>query len=208
MMENLGNPSAVKKYFDDLAQHFPELHVSYKAMDKEPTKVKNEMNEEDMNEEEMNEEEEEEAKPKKQEPKPRRQKTKEEIKEILISSIKNQDALKSYENVDMKTTTEQDCLDTLDILNKAVIDARKRIVLFTAMQGEVLHKLRKLTKCSVNNLIEKTGYSSSYVYFILKLHTLVSEFDKLRHSDLKLSFFKTNMKIITEICKEDRHQFQ
>lgn len=198
MKHNLGRPSDVDQYFQPLVEKYPELHTSYKE-NEEPTRSKIK-NEHEMTEEKAEEEV----------STPRvKQKSKEEIKEILVKSLENRDTLKDYyQHVDMKTETEQDCLEALCILNKAVSDARKRIVFFTAMQGKVLHKLRGITKCSVNNLIEKTGYSSSYVYFILKLYALISEFDKLRHSDLKLSFFKTNMKIITEICKEDRNQFQ
>ena len=160
------------------------------------------MNEEDV---QMNEEE---AKKETCPKKPSRKKTKEEIKEILVESIKNQDCLADYQHVKVKTETEQECLETLGTLNKAVVDARKRIVFFTAMQGKVLHKLREITKCTVNDLIEKTGYSRSHVYFMLKLHALVSEFNMLQLSNLKLPFFNTNMKTITEICEEDRHRFQ
>ena len=190
----------VDPYFKPLVEQYPEL-----AVDQKP-KVKNEINEEEMNDEKMNEEEA--TCPKKQETKARRKKTKEEIKEILVESIKNQDCLTDYQHVKVKTETEQECLETLGTLNKAVVDARKRIVFFTAMQGKVLHKLRELTKCTVNDLIKKTGYSRSHVYFILKLHALVSEFNMLRLSNLKLPFFNTNMKIITEICEEDKQQFQ
>ena len=190
MKNELGNPSAVEKYFRNLTKHYPELLASHKVEVKEieePKKVKIKQ--------EMNEEEEEDvSKPK--------QKTKEEIKEILIKSLKNQDAFKDYQHVEVNTKTEQDCLNTLSILNKAVIDARKRIIYFTS-----LHKLREMTKCSMNDLIKKTDYSPSHVYFFLNLYKLVDEFNKLRHSDLRLSFFKSNMKMIREICKEDRHQF-
>ena len=197
MKNELGNPSAVEKYFRNLTKHYPELLASHEAEVKEIEEPKKVKIKQDMNEEE--EEEEDVSKPK--------QKTKEEIKEILIKSLKNQDAFKDYQHVEVNTKTEQDCLNTLSFFNKAVTDARKRIIYFTSLQGEVLHKLREMTKCSMNDLIKKTDYSPSYVYFFLNLYKLVDEFNKLRHSDLRLSFFKSNMKVIREICKENRHQF-
>ena len=157
MKKELGNPSAVEKYFRNLTKHYPELLASHEAEIEEPKKVKikQEMNEE--------EKEEEVSKPK--------QKTKEEIKEILIKSLKNQDTFKDYQHVEVNTKTEQDCLNTLSILNKAVIDARKRIIYFTSLKGEVLYKLREMTKCSMNDLIKKTDYCPSHVYFFLSLYT-------------------------------------
>ena len=200
MKKELGNPSVVEKYFLNLVEHYPELLASHEVEVKDNEKSKKvKIKEEPQTE--MNEEEEEEeiSKPK--------QKTKEEIKEILVKSLKNQDALKDYQHVAVNTKTEQDCLNTLSILNKAVIDARKRIIYFSCLKGEVLYKLREMTKCSMNDLIKKTDYCPSHVYFFLSLYKLVDEFNKIRHSDLKLSFFKTNMKVILEICKENRHQF-
>lgn len=191
MTKELGNPRRVEEYFRKLTEHYPELLESHNVEQevKESHNVKQEVKEDE-----------------KDVPKPN-QKSKEKIKNILIESLKNQDAFKDYQHVEINTKTEQDCLNTLSILNKAVIDARKRIIYFTSLQGEVLHKLREMTKCSMNDLIKKTDYSPSYVYFFLNLYKLVEEFNKLRHSDLRLSFFKTNMKVIREICEEDRHQF-
>ena len=93
------------------------------------------------------------------EKKKRVKKSKEDVKKILDASIKNIDAYKDYTNVEIKTDTEQDCIETLRLLNKAIIDAKKRIILFSALQGQVLYQLKEVSKCSMNELQKKTEYS-------------------------------------------------
>lgn len=82
-------------------------------------------------------------------------KSKEEVKTILVASIKNTDFFKDYTGVEIKTDTEKDCIETLGVLSKALIDAKKRIIYFSALQGQVLKELKDLTKCTMNALLKK-----------------------------------------------------
>ena len=126
-----------------------------------------------------------------------------DVKKILNASIKTDDAFKNYTDVKIKTSTEQDCIETLRLLNKAIVDAKRRIIYFSALQGQVLYELKEVSKCSMNDLFKKTEYSQSHIYFLINLHKLIVNNPKLRHSDLPLSFFKANMKTINEICEEE-----
>lgn len=130
-------------------------------------------------------------------------KSKEEVKDILAKSIKS-DAFKDYTDVVTgDVSTEQDCLDKLAVLSKALVDAKKRLIYFSALQGEVLQKLKDITKCTITALGYKTGYSQSQIYFLMNLYNLIDNNNRLRHSELPLSFFKNNMRAIKEICQED-----
>ncbi|PFX14634.1 hypothetical protein AWC38_SpisGene21186 [Stylophora pistillata] len=84
-------------------------------------------------------------------------KSKEEVKKILAASVQNTDALTDYSNVDTVVNTEQDCLNKLDVLSKALTDAKKRLIYFSALQGEVLQKLKDISKCTISELGMKTG---------------------------------------------------
>lgn len=123
-------------------------------------------------------------------------KTKEEVKKILAASLENTDALTDYSAVGTVVSTEQDCLEKLRLLNKALVDAKKRLIYFSALQGEVLQKLKNITKCTINELGRKTDYSQSHIYFLMNLHNLIKDNNRLRYSDLPLSFFKNNMRAI------------
>ena len=135
--------------------------------------------------------------------KKRVKKSREEVKEILVASIKNTDSWKNYTDIPIKTNTEQECIKTLHLLNKAIIDAKKRIIFFSALQGQVLYELKEVSKCSMSDLLKKTDYSQSHVNFLIRLPKLIVNNNKLRHSDLPLSFFKENMSTINQICEEE-----
>ena len=137
------------------------------------------------------------------EKKKRVKKSREEVKKILDASIKNTDAFKDYTDVDIKTDTEQECIETLRLLNKAIIDAKKRIIFFSALQGQVLYQLKEVSKCSMNDLMKKTEYSQTHIYLLINMHKLIVNNEKLRHSDLPLSFFHYNMQTIKQICEEE-----
>lgn len=137
------------------------------------------------------------------EKKKRIKKSREEVKKILNASIKNTDAPKDYTDIPMKTDTEQDCIETLHLLKKAIIDAKKRIIYFSALQGQVLYDLKEVSKCTMNDLMKKTDYSPSHIHLLINIHKLIVNNNKIRHSDLPLSFFRDNMQTIKQICEEE-----
>ena len=185
----------VDELFRMLAQKFPELVKNEEGIE---TKLQQLQLQQPSNAEPPSA-----AQPPSTEKKKRVKKSKEDVKKILDASIKNNDAYKNYINVEIKTSTEQDCIETLGLLNKAIVDAKKRIILFSALQGQVLYELKEVSKCSMNDLFKKTEYSQSHIYLLINLHKLIVNNNKLRHSDLPLSFFKDNMKTINQICEEE-----
>ena len=184
--QNIGQ---VDETFQMLAQRFPELVKKEEGIETKPSQP-------------PNAEKTTTAQPPSAEKKKRVKKSKEDVKKILDASIKNNDAFKDYKDVEIKTDTEQDCIETLNLLSKAIIDAKKRIIYFSALQGQVLHELKEVSKCTMNDLFKKTEYSLSQIYFLINLYKLVVENTKLYHSDLPLSFFKDNMQTINQICEE------
>ena len=189
--------TTVDGLFWELAQRFPELDERRKEEGIE-TKLQQLQLQQPPNAEKTTA-----AQPPSVEKKKRVKKSKEDVKKILDASIKNNDAFKDYKDVEIKTNTKQDCIETLNLLSKALIDAKKRIVYFSALQGQVLHELKQVSKCTMNDLFKKTEYSLSQIYFLINLYKLVVNNTKLYHSDLPLSFFKDNMQTIKQICEEE-----
>ena len=156
MINEAGNPSVVEKHFQNLVDHYPEMHkVEVKEIKQEANpelfalhkvakeievKIKQEANSELL------------------------ASYKVEVKEIKQEVNEEEQDLKNKDptqHVEVNTETEQDCLDTLSIVNKTIIETRKQIIYLRSLQGEVLNKLRELTNCSMNDLIKKTDYSPS-----------------------------------------------
>lgn len=191
------NQDQVDELFRMLAQRFPELDGKRKEEGIE-TKLQQLQLQQPPNAEKTTA-----AQPPSAEKKKRVKKSKEDVKKILDASIKNIDAFKDYMDVEIKTNTEQDCIETLGLLSKAITDAKKRIIYFSALQGQVLYELKEVSKCSMNDLFKKTEYSLSQIYLLINLHKLVVNNTKLYHSDLPLSFFRDNMRTINQICEEE-----
>ena len=152
MKSQLDNPIAVDMYFQKLAGNYPELHKV-----KEVKEIKHETSLELFILQDVVKEIE--AKIKQEVNPELLAPYKVEVKEIKqeVNDLKNKDP----QHVEVNTETEQDCLDTLNIVNKAIIDVRKQIIHLRSLQGEVLNKLKELTNCSMNDLIKKTDYSPS-----------------------------------------------
>ena len=126
------------------------------------------------------------------------------IKEItrkLMASVVNQKPWRDYTTIEMKMENEEACLQTLTQLDEAEDDARKRIVYFSCLKGQVLQRLKEISGRKMNELLKLTNYSQGHVYFFIKLHKLVLEYNKLMHSNLTLAYFKANFREIESICK-------
>lgn len=102
---------------------------------------------------------------------------------------------------------EQYCLKTLKHPDKAESDARKRIVYFSVLKGEVLKRLKDITGKKMRTFLEMTNYKQSHAYFLIQLFDLTQEYNKLMYSDVPRSFFKSNMKEIKSICQKDEISF-
>ena len=189
--------STVNVLFQELAQSFPELVV------KKEEGIETRLQQLQLQDPPLLRSEKATAASASAEKKKKIKKSKEEVKNILIASIKNIDAWKDYTDIAIKTDTEQECIETLRLLNKAIIDAKKRIIYFSALQGQVLYDLKEVSKCTMNDLMKKTDYSQSYLYLLINLYKLIVNNNKLRHSDLPLSFFQHNMQTIKQICDEE-----
>jgi len=113
-----------------------------------------------------------------------------------------------YTPIVLKTENENSCIETLRLLDKAESDARRRIIYFSALKGEVLKKLRELSGKKMKSLLKITSYKQSHAYFLINLYDLINEYNKLMHSNASLGFFKTNMRQIKIICQENAMFFK
>lgn len=88
-------------------------------------------------------------------------------------------------------------------LDAAEADARKRLVYFSCLKGEVLKRLKEITGKKMSQLLKLTNYSQMHAYFLINLYELVNNYIKLMYSDLPNRFFKSNLKEIESICESE-----
>ena len=147
MKSQLDNPIAVDMYFQKLAGNYPELHKV-----KEVKEIKHETSLELFILQDVVKEIEAKIKVNPELP----TETQQEVKEI--NQKVNEDPT---HQASVNTETEQDCLDTLSIVNKTIIETKKQLIHLRSQQGKVLCKLRDITKCNMSDLVKKTDYSPS-----------------------------------------------
>ena len=110
----------------------------------------------------------------------------EDIRKKPMTSIKNPE-FKDYTYVDLKLVNEETCLETLKELKLAEHDARRRIIYFSCLKGDVLKRFKDITGKKMSQLLRMTKYSQVSAYFFK---------NKLMYSDLPIRFIKINLKEI------------
>ena len=78
----------------------------------------------------------------------------------------------------------------LRYLDKAESDARKHIVYFSALKGQVLKSLKEITGKKIRSFLEMTNYKQSHAYFLINLYDLIQEYNNLMYSNASLCFFQ------------------
>ena len=131
----------------------------------------------------------------------------EEITKKLMASVVDQ-RWTDFTTLEIKMENEEACFQTLKQLDEAEADARKRIIYFSCLKGQVLQRLKDISGKKMNQLLKLTEYCQGHAYFLIKLHKLVLEYNKLMYSNLPIRFFKTNLREIETICKSNEMFFK
>ena len=129
------------------------------------------------------------------------------VKQKLQDSIQKPERFKDYSGIDIILDNEHTCITTLRELDFAERDAKKRLVYFSCLQGQVLKRLKEISGKNMAQLLKTTSHSQSQAYFLIKFFELVDKNNKLMYSSLPIRFFKTNLKMIRSICDEEPSLF-
>jgi len=191
MLTFVDGESKIMDLYCNFVSSFPELDQNYELTELNANFV------EDVDEEM----EEEEVQPKK------KPKDFAEIEKKLRESLDVERWI-DYTGIELKMENENSCIETLRFLDKAESDARRRIVYFSALKGQVLKRLREISGKKMRSLLKITSYKQSHAYFLINLYDLINEYKKLMFSNASLCFFKSNMRQIKIICQENEIFFK
>ena len=131
----------------------------------------------------------------------------EDITRRLMESVKEQKPWKDYTNMEINIANEETCLETLKALDEAEADARKIIIYFSCLKGQVFQRLKEISG-KMSQLLKVTDYSQAHAYFLMKLYNLALEYNKVMYSNLPLRFFSINWREIVRICKSNGIYFK
>ena len=100
----------------------------------------------------------------------RKPKNMEDITRRLMESVKDQKPWKDYTTIEINIANEEGCFKTLKALDEAEADARKRIIYFSCLKGQVFQRLKEISGKKMSQLLKVTDYSQAHAYFLMKLH--------------------------------------
>ena len=101
----------------------------------------------------------------------------------------------------MKRDTPEDCVDSINTLSKAIGNAHKDILFYSALQGDILSTLKEAFSTSFSVLLKNNiNISRSHAFFLMKFYKLIDEYPKLLQCEVPLNYFKKNFSMIKTIC--------
>ena len=128
------------------------------------------------------------------------------VEHTLTSSL-NKERRKSYSGVEneIKRSTPKECVDSVNLLSKAIGNARKDVLFYSSLQGDLLSTLKDVCGSSFPVILRNNiNISRSHAFFLMKFHRLVSEYPKLLQCELPLNFFQKNISMIETICEREK----
>ena len=127
----------------------------------------------------------------------------ETIESTLERSVNNARRM-CFHDLEIKRDTPEECLETINLLARAIGDVHRNVLYYASIQGEILLTLKDMTVKSFAALIrDSLDISRSHAYFLMNFHNLVLDYPRLLKCELPLRFFLKNFKDIKTICDAD-----
>ena len=138
---------------------------------------------------------------------PRSQASQISVIERTLTSSLNKERRKSYLGVEneIKRSTPKECVDSVNLLSKAIGNARKDVLFYSFLQGDLLSNLKDVCGSSFSVILRNNiNISRSHAFFLMKFHALVSDYPNLLQCELPLNFFHKNISMIETICEREK----
>ena len=127
------------------------------------------------------------------------------VKETLDLSV-NVERSKCYHGIEIKRETPENCVESINLLSKAIGNSHRDILHYSALQGDLLVTLRSASTPEGFRLhLRMTlDISSSHAKFLMAFYELATTYPRLLMCELPQRFFVKNFKIIKQVCQNER----
>ena len=127
------------------------------------------------------------------------------VKQTLDLSV-NTERSKCYHDIEIKRETQENCVESINLLSKAIGNSHRDILYYSALQGDLLVTLRSASTPEGFRLhLRKTlDISSSHAKFLMAFYELATTYPRLLMCELPQRFFAKNFKIIKQVCQNER----
>ena len=131
--------------------------------------------------------------------------------EYTMKSSVNKERRKSYFGVEneLKRDTPEQCIEAINTLSRAIGNAHKDVLYYSALQGDLLSSMKEAFSSSFAVLLRNNiNISRSHAFFLMKFHKLIMEYEKRLQCELPLNFFHKNFSTRKTICGKDKNFWQ
>ena len=90
-------------------------------------------------------------------------------------------------------------------LQSATDDVTRRKIYYASLQGQLLEKCFLQSK---KEALEETKITMQWSIFLRKVYKLILKYSELQFCTVSLCFFRSNFKIIEEICKRNKDRWK
>ena len=93
-------------------------------------------------------------------------------------------------------------------LQKGIEDSTRRKICYASLQGELFEKCCLQSKKVYKETLEETKFTRWWVLFLRKLYKLALEYNQIMYCTVSLSYFRSDFKVIEEICKRNKDRWK
>ena len=136
-------------------------------------------------------------------------KTKAEVKiepEESIAKSGRNESTDTQGKVD-RCRTNEDTVKAVQKFEQIIQNKKSDIVWLAYYQGQIFQKFREKERF-VSDMVLTFCVSKSTIVFKIALNKLIGGFPRIKKSSLSLHYFKKELKLIKEICKENANEFK
>ena len=93
-------------------------------------------------------------------------------------------------------------------LQRAIDDVTRRKIYYASLQGQLLEKCFLQSKKVYIETLEETKSTMQWSIYLQKLYRLILKYSELQFCTVSLRFFRSNFKIIKEICERNKERWK
>ena len=94
------------------------------------------------------------------------------------------------------------------LLQKAIEDATRRKIHYASLEGQLLEKCFLQSRKVYEETLEKTKITMQWSIFLRKLYKLILDYSELQFCTVSFLFFRSNFKMIKEICECNKNSWK
>jgi len=124
----------------------------------------------------------------------------------MLSSFSESNEIDVFQeiNVEVCRETPEQCIETINQLERVIARSHKRVLYSAAIQGELLATLREVYGSAFARIVKNNiDISRSHAFFLMRFSKAACKYPRLLKCNLPLNFFVKNMAKVEDVCQTE-----